>query len=113
MSQGDEHEVNEMIDERRRSRAVAAVAAAALTSVFADATWAAPMRCGTEIIDVGASMAEVLKHCGEPAKREVEVQDVRSGNRVVGQTTFETWYYTESGLTHVLEFDQDELIRIK
>ena len=105
--------MNTMIDAHRRSRAIAAATTAALASLFASTTLAAPMRCGTEIIDVGARMAEVLQHCGEPDKRDVEVQDVRSGNRVVGKTTFETWYYTRSGLTHVLEFDQDELIRIK
>ena len=101
------------MDDRSNTKAAGSALMWAALIVGASTATAAPMRCGTENIDVGATMAEVLEHCGEPARREVDVHDVRSGNRVVGETTFETWYYTESGLTHVLEFDQNELIRIK
>jgi Protein of unknown function (DUF2845) len=28
-----------------------------------------PLRCGNKLVDVGMTMDEVLKHCGEPADR--------------------------------------------
>ena len=72
------------------------------------------MRCGSKIIDVGMTMAEVVRHCGEPASREVEEHDVRAGNRVVGTTQLNRLTYRQSGsITRMLEFDQDKLIAIK
>jgi hypothetical protein len=73
---------------------------------------AAPLQCGTEIIEVGMTMIEVRQHCGEPSRQESEEQDVRSGNRVVGTTTFHRWYYARGGVTHVMTFDQDRLVEI-
>jgi hypothetical protein len=72
------------------------------------------MRCGGRIIDVGMTIAEVQRYCGEPASKKVEEQDVRSGNRVVGKTRLSIWTYRQAGsLPRVLEFDQDKLIAIK
>ena len=73
------------------------------------------MRCGSKIISVGMSAAEVLKYCGEPTSREVEEHDVRSGNRVVGKTQLNRWTYDRgsAGKPKVLEFDQDRLLSIE
>ncbi len=72
------------------------------------------MRCGSKIVSVGMTAAEVLKYCGEPTSKEVEHHDVRSGNRVIGTTQLNRWTYSRgsSGKPKVLEFDQDKLISI-
>ncbi len=57
--------------------------------------------------------AEVLKICGEPTSKTVEVQDVRSGTRVVGQTDVQRWTYASYSTTRVLVFDQDILKAIE
>jgi hypothetical protein len=69
-------------------------------------------RCGSKLIVAGMSQAEVLQHCGEPASRSTEKQDVRSGNRVTGQTDVHRWTYDSYSATRVLIFDQDKLISI-
>lgn len=92
---------------RSASAGVLFTAVAAVSTVAA-----ASLQCGTEIIEVGMTMAEVRQHCGEPSRQESEEQDVRSGNRVVGKTTFHRWYYTRAGATHVMTFDQERLIEI-
>lgn len=66
-------------------------------------------RCGSRIVRVGATQAGVLDACGEPASKSVEKVDVRSGNRVVGQTEVWRWTYVMSGRTRVLTFDQEKL----
>ena len=71
------------------------------------------LRCGSKLITVGMTEAEVTKHCGQPASKEVEDQDVRSGNRVVGTTQVQRWTYKHYGATRVLVFDQDKLISIR
>jgi len=71
------------------------------------------MRCGSRIIEIGATQAEVLAHCGEPTTRSVDVQDVRSGNRVVGTTEVHRWTYESYSGTRVLVFDQDKLRSIE
>lgn len=71
--------------------------------------------CGSKIIEVGMMAKEVLKHCGEPTRKEVEEHDVRSGGRVVGVTYLNRWIYERgfAGKPKVFEFDQDKLIAIK
>ena len=73
------------------------------------------MRCGSKIVSVGMTAAEVLKYCGEPTSREVEEHDVLSGGRVVGKTQLNRWIYNRGtiGKPKVLEFDQDKLISIE
>ena len=71
------------------------------------------MRCGSKVISVGMSMSEVLKYCGEPASKEVEEHDIRSGNRIIGTTQLHRWTYSSYSRARVLEFDQDELLSIK
>jgi len=81
------------------------------SGVVADDT----VRCGSKLVTIGMSAAEVLKYCGEPTSREVEEQDIRSGNRVVGKTQLNRWIYGRgsAGEPKVLEFDQDKLTAIK
>jgi Protein of unknown function (DUF2845) len=72
-----------------------------------------PLRCGNKLVDVGMTMDEILQHCGEPAEREIEQHDVRSGGRVVGKTQLSRWTYRQWGGTRVLEFDREKLILIR
>jgi len=77
------------------------------------AAQAAGMQCGSRIIEVGMSRAEVLQHCGEPTSREEEEQPVRSGNQVTGTTTVERWTYDSYSRKRTLVFDQDRLTPIQ
>jgi len=70
-------------------------------------------RCGSRIVKLGMSQAAVSDACGEPDSRTVEKVDVRSGNRVVGQTEVWRWTYTMNGRTRVLMFDQETLKSIE
>lgn len=70
-------------------------------------------RCGNRLIEPGMTQAEVLQLCGEPSERSVEVQDVRSGNRVVGKTQVQRWTYSSYAATRVLTFDKDVLRAIE
>jgi hypothetical protein len=70
-------------------------------------------RCGSRIITTGMTQSQVLDACGEPATRDVEDVDVRSGNQVVGRTAVWRWTYEYSGTTRVLVFDQDTLKSIE
>lgn len=66
-------------------------------------------RCGSRIVRIGTTQAGVLDACGQPDTKAVEKVDVRSGNRVVGQTEVSRWTYTMNGRTRVLTFDQEKL----
>lgn len=69
------------------------------------------LRCGNKIVQTGMTMAEVENYCGKPDDSRIEVQDVRSGNRVVGTTELHYWTYNRASGQNaaVLEFDQDKL----
>ena len=73
------------------------------------------LRCGGKIVRTGMKMDEVRKACGKPSSTEVEEHDVRAGNRVVGTTELNIWYYKRGSgqKTAMLEFDQDKLLSIK
>jgi hypothetical protein len=71
------------------------------------------MRCGSKVITVGMAMSEVLQYCGEPASREVEEHDIRSGNRIIGKTQLHRWTYSSYNRHRVLEFDQEKLLSIR
>jgi hypothetical protein len=70
-------------------------------------------RCGSKIITTGMTQSQVLDACGEPATKDVEDVDVRSGNQVIGRTAVWRWTYEFSGTTRVLVFDQDTLKSIE
>ena len=86
---------------------------AAALSLAVTAAGAESMRCGSKVISPGMSMAEVLRHCGEPTSKEVEDHDIRSGNRIIGTTQLHRWTYSSYTRVRVLEFDQDKLLSIK
>ena len=66
-------------------------------------------RCGSRIVRVGATQTGVLDACGQPDSKSVEMVDVHSGTRVVGQVEITRWTYTISGRTRVLTFDKEKL----
>jgi len=72
-------------------------------------------RCGSKIIKIGMTTADVLKYCGQPTTKEVEEHAVHSGNRVTGTTQLNRWIYDRGsvGKPVVFEFDQDKLLFIK
>jgi Protein of unknown function (DUF2845) len=69
--------------------------------------------CGSKIIEVGMTQAEVREHCGEPTSATTEAQDVRSGNQVVGKTEMHRWTYESYRATRVLIFDKEILKSIQ
>ena len=88
---------------------VAMVAAlAATTTARADDT----ARCGSRVISLGMSKADVQDACGSPTSVEDITQPVRAGKQVVGQTLQSRWTYSSSTVTRVFVFDQDRLISI-
>jgi len=82
--------------------------------LWATASNADTLRCGSKIVQTGMTMAEVKKYCGNQSSTSIEEQDVRSGPRVVGKTQIHTWRYNRSSTqrTAVLEFDQEKLMSI-
>lgn len=88
---------------------LAAVAALAAGSAHADDAF----RCGNKLIEPGMTIGEVQQSCGPPTNKVDEVQDVRSGGRVVGKTTIHRWTYESYSRTRVLVFDQDTLKSIE
>jgi hypothetical protein len=90
------------------------VSAALLLGLSASvATADGDFRCGSRIITTGMTQRQVIDACGEPATKDVEDVDVRSGNQVVGRTAVWRWTYEMSGTTRVLVFDQETLKSIE
>ena len=72
-----------------------------------------PFHCGSKIIYVGMTTADVFKYCGEPTSKSTELRDVRSSNnRVLGATEIQRWIY-ESYNTRILVFLDDKLQSIE
>ena len=82
--------------------------ASTMPALAADST-----RCGSKVVAVGMSRAEILEYCGEPTSRQVEEQPVRAGTVVTGTTTLERWTYENYAATRVFVFDQDRLVSIE
>jgi len=85
----------------------------ACIAAAATATADESFRCGSRIIKTGMTRTEVRQYCGAPAAEDVEIQDVRSGNQVVGKTTVYRWTYKFAGAERLLEFDEDTLKSIE
>jgi Protein of unknown function (DUF2845) len=78
------------------------------------ATADGPFRCGSKIIDVGMTQAEVLEYCGAPTMKRTEIQDVRGpNNRVLGTTEIHRWTYESYSATRALVFVEDKLQSIE
>jgi hypothetical protein len=87
---------------------LAVLIASTVPALAADST-----RCGSKVVAVGMTRAEILEHCGEPTSRQVEEQPVRAGTVVTGTTTVERWTYESYAATRVFVFDQDRLVSIE
>ena len=85
------------------------LAVAPVAAVLADESFV----CGSKIIALGLTQAEVLAQCGEPASKDVQEEAVRSGNRKVGVTQTSRWTYSSYSSTRVLVFDGDRLVGIE
>ena len=70
-------------------------------------------RCGSKIVEIGMTRAEVLNYCGAPTSQSEDVVPVRSANQVVGTTTSYRWMYASFSATRVLVFDQVKLVAIE
>ena len=93
-----------------RSALVMLVAQLAVSTAGADNR---PFRCGSKIIYVGMTRADVFEYCGAPTSESTELRDVRSNNnRILGATKINRWIY-ESYNTRVLVFLDDELQSIE
>jgi hypothetical protein len=88
---------------------IVAACIAVCGSAVADETF----RCGAKLIETGMTKSEVLGLCGEPTSKTIEVQDVRSGNQVVGKTEVQRWTYTSYSAARVLVFDEGTLKSIE
>ena len=61
------------------------------------------LRCGSWIVARPVSLDELLSKCGEPQKKEVTTEDIRSSgrsgssSRKIGTTTIEKWTYNADG----------------
>lgn len=56
------------------------------------------LRCGSWLVTLPVTKAELLQKCGEPASRETANEDVRTagrggGSHAIGTTTIEKWTY--------------------
>lgn len=69
--------------------------------------------CGSKLVELGATQAEVLAQCGAPTSKDVQEEAVRSGNRQVGVTLKSRWTYASYASTRVLVFDGDTLVDIQ
>ena len=94
-----------------RRTIVALIAMLAVSGLTASDT----IRCGTKIVKVGMTTADVLRYCGKPSSKEVEDHAVHSGIRVTGMTQLNRWTYKRGsgGKPIVFEFDQNKLINIE
>jgi Protein of unknown function (DUF2845) len=93
------------------SRALAAIAGSlVVVAAMADG----PFHCGSKIIDVRMTRAEVLQYCGAPTSKTTEFRDVRSSNnRILGTTEIHRWTYESYSATRVLVFVDERLQSIE
>lgn len=72
------------------------------------------LRCKSKLIRAGMEAETVLKQCGEPDSKTVEVRPVFSGNRVTGTYEVEFWRYERGGqFPALLEVEAGELKSIE
>ncbi len=55
-------------------------------------------RCGSWLVSMPLSVAELIQKCGQPSSKKVATEDVRSkvgggGTQKIGTATAETWRY--------------------
>ena len=73
-----------------------------------------PFYCGSKIIDIGMTKADVLARCGEPTSESSEDREVRdSKSRVLGMTRIDRLKYESYTATRMLVFVDDKLQSIE
>ncbi|MDF3932443.1 DUF2845 domain-containing protein [Pseudomonas citronellolis] len=82
---------------------------AALLLALCASAEASTLRCGTQLINEGDKMDEVLQKCGAPAQREVippaPPRRGPDGKFIPGGATIEIWTYApQNGATRVMRF---------
>jgi hypothetical protein len=75
-------------------------------------THADSMRCGGQIIEVGAKQGDVLQYCGDPTSKKVDEAAQRDGRYYDGTTATEHWTYTSGEVNTVVTFDQGVVVSI-
>lgn len=74
----------------------------------------ATMRCGTQLVDTGMQLDEVLEHCGEPQQRTIDEPVDAAGYQIRGAATVEHWRYgPENGMYRHLRFIDGRLVEIR
>ena len=73
-----------------------------------------PFYCGSKIIDIGMTKAEVLARCGEPTSASSEDREVRdTKSRVLGMTRIDRLKYESYTATRMLVFLDEKLQSIE
>ena len=73
-----------------------------------------PFHCGSKIVYVGMTQADVLEYCGAPTSESTELREVRSSkNRVLGTSEINRWIYESYSATRVLVFLDHKLQSIE
>lgn len=94
----------------RFTQLVWTIALAAGLSLTAQAS----MRCGTQLIDTGMLLDEVLSHCGEPQQRSAEDPVDEQGYLIRGAARVENWRYgPDNGMYRHLRFIDGRLVDIR
>ncbi len=75
----------------------------------------ASMRCGTQLIDEGDLIADVLRKCGQPAQREViPAASTTATDKKFNAVNVENWIYGPSnGVYQYLRFIDGKLVQIR
>ena len=73
-----------------------------------------PYYCGSKIIYVGMTRADVFNYCGAPTSESTEMREVRTdNNRVLGMTEINRWIYQTGSTVRILVFLDDKLQSIE
>lgn len=84
-------------------------------TVLASVSARASLHCGTQLIDEGDLMVEVLRKYGEPAQREVIPAATTSGtDKRFNAVNVENWVYGPgNGMYQYLRFIDGKLVQIR
>jgi hypothetical protein len=70
---------------------------------FGATAWAGEvLNCGNWVVSLPVSLEELLRKCGQPLRKEVVTEEIRTAaqggvaSRAVGATTTEKWTYQQS-----------------
>jgi hypothetical protein len=102
------------VSSRTAIRGALLLIVAQLIAAPAMGTYGRPFHCGSKIIYVGMTEADVFKYCGEPSSKSTELREVRSDkNRVLSMTVINRWIYEGYSATRILVFVDERLQSIE